>query len=246
MTGRDKQPLRCLRTGVSGVRPIHSLAERVPLIAASLVLCMPLLDCSHSASSAYSVASQPGSALPPGAPVAATAVAPSPPGYAANPAVAGARPAPSYSPPAATVGTPPSGYASATVPVSPPSPPPDEYDQAVVSAYPSVSLADVIRHSSSSSPPPPPAAAGPTAAPPIALQVPPNIATNGVPTGYSAAPPYPPPGSAIPASATAPSYGTAAAPPPTLPPQPDYDQALTSAYPSESLGDLLLGRSASH
>ncbi len=127
-----------------------------------------------------------------------------------------------------------------------PAPPPDEYEQALISAYPSESLVDIVRGLQNPAPVqtagPPPQAVGvpaPMAGQPLVLN-----STATIPPAAMAGQSHPgaQPGSA-PAVASAPPQAPGSAPaaaataPPT--PQPnEYDQALTAAYPSVTLGDF--------
>jgi hypothetical protein len=116
---------------------------------------------------------------------------------------------------------PPPGYPAAAASAVPTSPPPDEYDQARTAAYPSVSLADLFRNST----PQPPAPSSTTAAPPPGYPAPMGAA----PTGQAA-------------GASAPSRGVAPAPAAASPPPNEQDEALTAAYPSVSLIDIMSGK----
>jgi hypothetical protein len=214
--------------------PPAEQARPLPLVVIAIALSVILAACSHAPSSNYSAAPQPQPQT--------QRFATSP-----DPAVAVAQPVPP--------------------------PQPDENEQALASAYPSESLGDLVRglHNpppvQASAPPPqavsmsatmpiaPAQAAvssGQAAGPPIALQAPRSVASGASAGYYSAAPPYPPaaPGSTNPAQGMTSPYGAAgtanvpaAAP---APPPPDYDEALTAAYPSQSLGDVIFGRGGSH
>jgi hypothetical protein len=178
LLGRVKQLVgrKSLGRGVG-----HSRGQRgcPSLIVASLLVWVPLVGCSHSASPAYPTASQTSSMAPPSSPTAAAAIpAPPPPNEyeqartSAYPSVtlADAIRNSSSSPPApaSTTAAPPSGsaapsgagpYGSAkasqtAATAAPPygaapasaaaSPPPNEQDEALTAAYPSVSLSDII------------------------------------------------------------------------------------------------------
>jgi hypothetical protein len=115
---------------------------------------------------------------------------------------------------------PPPGYPPAATAL-PPSPPPNEYEQARTSAYPSVALADALRRSPSS-----PSGPSSTAAAPPPGSAP---ASTG-PSGSTYQPP----------AASSPPSGAASAPVAT--PPNERDEALTAAYPSVSLSDIITGR----
>ena len=118
---------------------------------------------------------------------------------------------------------PPPGLIAPATSVTPP--PPDEYEQARAGAYPSVTLAEALRHSAFSSTAAPSAASPPPPGPAPTTSVAPSGLAN--PAVVSSAPPY----------------GAAPAPAAAATPQSEQDEALTSAYPSISLSDIIAGRS---
>ena len=79
MVERDVQQIGSKSFG-SRAEHNRGQAKCLSLIAASLILWTPLVGCSHSASTAYPMAGQPGSAPPPSYPTAAASIPPpSPP-----------------------------------------------------------------------------------------------------------------------------------------------------------------------
>lgn len=210
--------------------PAADRARRLPLVVIAIASSAIVAGCSHAPSSTYATAAQP-------QPQAQRLAGPR------DPAAAAVEPAPT---------------------------PPDEYEQALASAYPSESLVDLVRGSQNRSPPVPVAAppaqvvAAPATIPaaglpgqivgppapgagmpaPVAGQ---PLALNAIATSSPAAtagqghpgaqPGFTPALAPIPTQALGSAPAPAAAAPPA--PQPDeYDQALTAAYPSESLIDF--------
>ena len=124
----------------------------------------------------------------------------------------------------------PAPATTASVPAPPAqTAPPDEHQQAVADAYPSVSLIDILREGT-------PGLAKQPAAPPTQ----PGYSATGAPTGAPAG------GVAGQSVAAAPS-GTAAAPATAsasaaAAPRDETDQAVADAYPSVSLSDIMFGK----
>lgn len=121
---------------------------------------------------------------------------------------------------------------------------PDQYEQALTSAYPSESLVDVVKRSpdrpapvqTAGSPPPAAGVPAPMAGQPLALDSSTAASPPAAMAGHDRSDAQP---GSTPAVASVPGSAPAAAATAAPAPQPNqYDQALTAAYPSMTLGDL--------